>query len=425
MQPLRSMRRATEVIYWGVIVAAGLCAPSPTVAAGANQEELPVVYRVPDQPRLVTGSVDELGSSLFGVTDALFLRDGRILIADGGSRTLKFFDAQGGFLSSVGRPGDGPGEFRSIYRVAEFADGRIAALDLMLGRVTVFSTDGGLDETYQVSRRFDEGGKMTHLFGLLANRTVLGLEEVEDQGVEMHYGDYPSSALTYRAPIVQPVLVDSAGHTVRFARPLRGSQTVSEMRSSVGDGGIRVGGGLVSVPFLRTLQVAVRGDWIALGPIDEYLVGAFDGDGTPRAFFGGPPLKEAPKGIPDAWVDRHVAKFRRASERREWRDRYEEFLSSDLAPATLPPFKSLAIQAGGAVWREVYDPTLADHDPTLWIVNDPSRAGFGGTVTLPPGFRPYDIRRDSVMGLWRDELDIEFVRVYDLIEVKPLNLQQR
>ncbi len=401
-----------------MIVVAGLCVPSATTAAGASQEELPRVYRVSDEPTLEIGSVDGPGSSLFGVTDATRLRDGRIVVVDGGSKTLRFFDAEGNFRTSLGRAGDGPGEFRSLYGVVEFDDGSIATLDPMLGRVTVFAADGRLDETYQVSRQFDEPGKKIRLFGFLANGTLVGIEEVEDQGVEMHYGDYPSSVLAYRAPVVQPVFVDRAGRTVPFGGPVPGSQTVAEIRASVGGGGIRVGGGLVSVPFLRSLQVAVRGDWIALGPIDEYLVAVFDADGAPRAFFGGPQPRETPEGVYEAWLDRQVGKFARRSERSEWRRRYEAFLSSDLAPATLPPFKSLAIQDGGIVWREVYDPTLTDHDPSLWLVNDPSRAGeLVGTVALPPGFRPYDIGRDYVMGVWRDELDIEFVRVYKLIEI--------
>ena len=39
------------------------------------------------------------------------------------------------------------------------------------------------------------------------------------------------------------------------------------------------------------------------------------------------------------------------------------------------------------------------------------------TVVRPPGFRPHDIGADYVLGVWRDELGIEFVRMYDLIEV--------
>ncbi|MYA32532.1 MAG: hypothetical protein F4164_09625 [Gemmatimonadales bacterium] len=84
---------------------------------------------------------------------------------------------------------------------------------------------------------------------------------------------------------------------------------------------------------------------------------------------------------------------------------------------TLPPFKALALQEGGKVWREVYDSAIAEGAPTRWIVTDPSiRGDFGGIVVLPQGFRPYDIGRDYVLGVWSDELGIEFVRMYDLIE---------
>ena len=182
------------------------------------------------------------------------LRDGRILFAEGGSGALKFFDSQGAFLRSLGRTGDGPGEFRSLYRVAELEDGRLAVLDPLLRRVTVFSADGGLEETYQVFRRFDETGRRVDPYGFLADGTLVGLEMVEGEGVETHYGDYPGSVLTYREPIVQPVLIDTAGRALPFGRPAPGSETVSQMQVSTGGDNVRVGGRLVSVPFLRTLM---------------------------------------------------------------------------------------------------------------------------------------------------------------------------
>ncbi|WP_420637353.1 6-bladed beta-propeller [Candidatus Palauibacter sp.] len=387
------------------------------MATGADQEKS-VVYRVPDKPRLQIGSIDGDGSSLFGVTDVIRLRDGRILVAEGGSGALKFFDSQGAFLRSLGRTGDGPGEFRSLYRVAELEDGRLAVLDPLLRRVTVFSADGGLEETYQVFRRFDETGRRVDPYGFLADGTLVGLEVVEGEGVETHYGDYPGSVLTYREPIVQPVLIDTAGRALPFGRPAPGSETVSQMQMSTGGDNVRVGGRLVSVPFLRTLMVAVRGTRIALGPIEGYMVGVYGADGTLQAGFGGPPPKEVPEGVHEAWLDEWVSGFSSPSERRKWRDRYEEFLSSDSAPATLPSFTSLVVQSGGKVWREVYDPAHTEDDPSRWIVTDPLIVGnFGDTVILPAGFRPYDIGPDYVLGEWRDGLGIEFVRMYDLIEV--------
>ena len=125
-----------------------------------------------------------------------------------------------------------------------------------------------------------------------------------------------------------------------------------------------------------------------------------------------------PRGAREAWVDAWVYRFPSRGEQREWRDRFEAFLASDLAPATLPPFKSLELQEGGRVWMEAYDPGREADGPSRWIVADSAgRGGLVGIVELPPGFEPYDIGADYVLGVWRDEFGIEYVRVYDLIEV--------
>jgi hypothetical protein len=51
--------------------------------------------------------------------------------------------------------------------------------------------------------------------------------------------------------------------------------------------------------------------------------------------------------------------------------------------------------------------------PTSWRVFD--KAGkWLGTVTLPARFNPMDIGTDYVLGLWRDEDDVEHVRMYRL-----------
>ena len=419
---VRSMGSRKYPLVLGAVVALNVGFPDPVVATQAG-EGLPIAYSLSEEPRIQIGTVDGDGSSLFGITDAIRLRDGRILVADGGSGSLKFFDSRGAFVRAVGRAGDGPGEFRRLGRVSELEDGAIAALALLLGRVTVFSPDGGLERTHNVSRGFRSAGRSVHLYGFLADGNLVGLEEIEEGGVEANYGDFPSSTLTYRAPVVQPMLIDTLGRTVPFGRSMPGNESLYQRQASIGSETIRVGGQNVLAPFLRRVAVAVRGTWIALGPIEGHLVGAFNArDGAPRGFvglFGGPPPKEVPQRLQDEWIDERVTRFPCGIERRTWRDRYEEFLASAPGPMTFPPFKALALQEGGAVWREVYDPALEDGGPSHWIVTDPSTLGFGGTAVLPPGFRPYDIGRDYVLGGWRDELGIEFVRMYDLIEASP------
>lgn len=403
----------------GFALAAMAGLPAPAAGSGASQD-LPVVYRVPEQPRLHIGSVDDDATSLFRVTDAMRLRDGRILIADGGARELKFFDAGGTHLRLIGREGDGPGEFRGLHRIAELDDGRIAALDILLRRVTVFSPDGRLDHTRPVASEFDEPGVRPLPEGLLADGTLVAIQEVAHAGVEARYGDYPSSVLTHSAPIVQPVRIDSAGEVAALGAPVAGSETVREMRSSTEGGMINIAGGNVSPPFIHALLVAVRGARVALGPTDDYLVGTFDADGSLRVVSEEVERQPIPEGAREAWVDAWVSRYPSRGEQREWRDRYEAFLASDLAPETLPPFKSLDLQEGGRVWMEAYDPAREADGPSRWIVADPAgRGGLAGIVELPPGFEPHDIGADYVLGVWQDEFGIEYVRVYDLIAVPP------
>ena len=42
-------------------------------------------------------------------------------------------------------------------------------------------------------------------------------------------------------------------------------------------------------------------------------------------------------------------------------------------------------------------------------------AGFLGQVRAPPGFRVMCISEAGLAGVWRDELDVEYVRVYRLV----------
>lgn len=403
---------------------------------GERQE--PPRYRVSDRPRLQIGSVDGADAALYGVTGAIRLRDGRVVVANAGARELKFFDASGGFLASVGREGDGPGEFRGLSLIGALEDGRIAAMDMLLGRVSVFSANGAHDRTYRVSRGIGRAGSRIHMYGFLADGTLVGLEEVADEGVREHYGDYPGSALTFRVPVVQPVLIDTAGQAVPFARAMPGDERLSQMETGSGGGSLRVGGvARVPMPLLKSAAVAVRDGWVAIGhtsgspltiaPGSAVAPGSpitvYDAKGQPRVVFA---LDVASKEMADgarvrqAWVDEWTSNFASRRERRKWRPRYEEFVSA--TPASAPAFKSLALQEGGNVWLEAFDPSADENAPSRWHVQDAfDMKGIedsgANIVVLPPGFRPHDIGSDYVLGVWRDELGIEFVRMYDLIEV--------
>ncbi len=404
----------------------------PQVTGPSAEDQESPRYRVSDEPRLQIGSANDGESALYRVTGAVRLRDGRIVVANAGTRELKFFDSNGVHLASTGQRGDGPGDFEHLGRIGALEDGRVAVMDMLLGRVSVFSADGVHDHTYQVSRGLGEAGSRIEVYGFLANGTLVGLQEVVGEGTEARYGDYPASTLVYRAPVVQPVLIDTLGQATPFGRTMPGDETLSEMQTTSGDGTLSVSGiGRIPMPFLNSAAVDVRDTLIVIGHTSGFdllrgvprrPIRVYDAEGEGRVFFtfGLDASVEVPEGARQEWVDRRISTFADRGARRQWRSRYEEFMSA--TPASLPRFKSLILQGGGNVWVEQFDPSADEEVPSLWWVNnlqDRTDDPLENTVELPPGFRPYDIGSDYVLGKWTDELGIEYVQLYDLIDVQP------
>jgi len=77
----------------------------------------------------------------------VMLNDGRIVVADGLTRQLRFFDPQGAHLRTAGGLGEGPGEFGDLAWVDLCGDG-LYAFDRRQHRVSIWSLDGDLVQTF-------------------------------------------------------------------------------------------------------------------------------------------------------------------------------------------------------------------------------------------------------------------------------------
>lgn len=139
--------RSRRLLRLGVIICA---------SAACGQEEQPVHSEV-EAPEWGTdvlwavSSVDAPQHPMYlSRVYAGVLTDSSVIIADGGSLQLLRFDHAGAFLQSMGRRGDGPGEFRNIRWIAADGDGRVIVLDASLRRVSVFSVGGELHETFKL-----------------------------------------------------------------------------------------------------------------------------------------------------------------------------------------------------------------------------------------------------------------------------------
>ncbi len=89
------------------------------------------------------GSLAGPPESTFGsVDDLIVLDDGSIWILDGQQTTILRFDASGAYIGSVGREGEGPGEFRRPQSLAARGPDRALVWDSGLGRATTFDLHG-------------------------------------------------------------------------------------------------------------------------------------------------------------------------------------------------------------------------------------------------------------------------------------------
>ena len=83
-----------------------------------------------------------------------------------------------------------------------------------------------------------------------------------------------------------------------------------------------------------------------------------------------------------------------------------------------PAFRRIYPDPSGHVWVELPNPehpAPGSGVPTTWDVFDPSGAWLG-SVEFPARFFVFEIGEGYVAGVWKDEMDVERVRVYELVK---------
>ena len=152
------LARALPLILTAALAAA--CGPDSTPSSAAGDlattiDTINAVVRVTntgtapewDLTRLITIGprglgVGEGGPEEFGVASSASLGpDEAVYISDRYNAEVRVFGLDGEHLRTFGRHGEGPGEFASIESVAWVGD-RLLALDLIGGRLNVFSPEG-------------------------------------------------------------------------------------------------------------------------------------------------------------------------------------------------------------------------------------------------------------------------------------------
>lgn len=313
--------------------------------------------------------------------------DGSLVVVNRGSQQIRLYSPEGEFLGESGGQGEGPGEFSNLWRMELVAD-TVLALDVG-GRVTVVGPDAELVRTFELPYQLFE----LHYLGdrtLLAESNVGA--ELEEAGVQLM-----RSRMALVRFDLEGAWIDSLG--------IRPGDESFELASE---------DDYISGPALfgKDSQVATLGPRIFYGSSDLMQVEELHPAGNLARILRVP---DYPLGLTGEQFD---------AERQAMYDatlprgtpvpaRFRRFMEAQSAPATRPAFDNMLVDASGAVWLELYRGLSEQDRPREWLILDEDGIWLG-TVEVPKRFTVWDITMNAVLGVWRDELDVEHPQVLRL-----------
>ena len=359
-------------------------------AGGAAQPRLPV-WTLDPRPRVDVGGEDAAGpAEFFGQMAATRLSDGRIVVADGGSRELRFFGPDGRHLRTTGGKGGGPGEFNFLTWAGRIAGDTILAYDESTRRVSTFAPSGEFVRAHVLAppdeRRFPEVVGAFRDGRILAR---LGFDRIFGRGERRD---------------TVPFLV--------FSRDGRSADTVVTLPGTERWFVVHPGQGAsqFTVGFGRDVHASVSGDVAVIGASDRYEVGLYDSSGRLVQRLRGETTPATP-------TDDEVTRWRATLLVPE--DAYPGAAARNRATSevpyrpTYPAFAELVMSATGEYWLREYPPAGDPLAPGRWIVYD--RGGRPrARVSTPARFTVLEVGADHVLGRWRDESDVSHLRLHDL-----------
>jgi hypothetical protein len=349
---------------------------------------------------LSDGPVVEIGRAegedpylLSRVVAAFRTSDGRIVVANGQTAEFRFFDSDGRYQSSAGGQGRGPGELRALFNVALLPGDTLVAVDGATGYLDWFDPQGTFVRRTKVEFRtrfpppsFAEG------LWMLPDRSFL---------IRVWESPEGPTGEPYRPPSVF-VRLDPASSRLdtlgRYGGLTNFGLDVGRQRPFVS-----------MTPFARTTHHTIAGERVYVGDSETYEIEVYTLEGELERLIR---RRVAPRRPTQENRERAAARYRGFMEQMpaERRPEMERWLAAVPYEETLPAFYGVWADRVGNVWvRE--SASLTEPDDWAVFTRDGS---LTADITLPARFVPFDAGRDYVLGVWRDELEVEYVRMYDL-----------
>lgn len=351
-----------------------------------------------EAPVLTVGREGDPDCELFRANGVLGLASGNVVVANGGTRELRFYGSDGAFVRTVGGSGEGPGEFGFISSVQVVAADSLVVIDPRMRRLSWFDSAGTFarEQSYAADLRGDMPGDATSCVA----PSVTGLLQ---DGSRFGWGwsclrlEGSDGWRSYRGTL--EILRDGAADTLGVFPLLEiweRADGASPMERAV------------QSPFSRRVAWAVHDDRAYLARMDRRRVDVFGLDGSltqvvadvsaPEPVTGAHrdaerAVREAGPGAagPGGPAQRPVAPY----------------------PDHLPPHGGLLVTHEGELWLQDF---VAPGDALQrWTAHAPDGVPLR-RVALEADVDVQSVRGGRLYGLQQDDLGIQTVVVFELPE---------
>jgi len=358
-------------------------------------------WRIDPQPILTVGPRPDADPryELLRVTSGRLLPGGEVMVVVAGHFELRVFGPEGEWLRSLGRQGEGPGEFRSPGGLTVVGDTAFVG-DFQLSRLSAFSLRGSFLSSWPYPV-MDPGGRVPPS-QRFADGSWIGGGTASFTAGEVSEGVSRVPLTWYRISADLGRVVDTLVTTLGTDRAIiirrGGAGEITMMQ-------------VITVPVGRSSPVAAGGDHLWTGNTERAELERYtpDGELTTLVRWEAPPAVLEPALFEE--MKRIALNGREDDE--AFRTNVEARFNTSPPGTPMPFFAGLHLDPLEHLWVREFTPLPTDS--TRFRVFDAS-GQLLGPLALGPRHTVLDIGTDRILTVWQDEDDLEHLRVYRIVK---------